>query len=597
MPFTEAESVKVALKNGAVGLDGDKELIHVMSSGRNGDGREVQVPLQRAPSLAQRSWAEPGFLPPHGGFRDRFVLQPEPKYCCQACRLVLCNPRQTECGHRFCETCINELLRGPHPVCPADMEPLFEDKIFRDVCCHREIMALKVHCRSERNGCREQMSLQQVMDHLTVCLYFEVPCPLGKCKERMMRKDMPDHLSHKCRHREATCEFCQHKMAQTELQKHKETVCPAFPVACPNNCSYSSILRSELQRHQQDCPKAQVACSFHRYGCTFKGLNQEMKEHDSSCVSEHLRLMVTKNTTLEAKMEDVKSELQERYKVLPGLNTRLKEVEGRQEEMKEKNRQVEQKLSNMQKQLSSHSEKLMELEMELRSLRSVREDVESLRGAVESVRTRVSALEGGRGPSNSGTHTLAGSLETQLSRHDDMLSVHEIRLADMDLRFQVLETASFNGTLIWKIRDYKRRKQEAVASKTLSLYSQPFYTGYFGYKMCARVYLNGDGMGKGTHLSLFFVVMRGEYDALLTWPFRQKVTLMLMDQGPARKHLGDAFKPDPNSSSFRRPTGDMNIASGCPLFVAQTVLENGTYIKDDTIFIKVTVDTSDLPDP
>lgn len=193
--------------------------------------------------------------------------------------------------------------------------------------------------------------------------------------------------------------------------------------------------------------------------------------------------------------------------------------------------------------------------------------------------------------------SIPATLETQVSRHDELLSVHDIRLADMDLKLQVLETASFNGTLIWKIRDYKRRKQEAVASKTLSLYSQPFYTGYFGYKMCARVYLNGDGMGKGTHLSLFFVVMRGEYDALLPWPFRQKVTLMLMDQGPAHKHLGDAFKPDPNSSSFRRPTGEMNIASGCPLFVAQTVLENGTYIKDDTIFIKVTVDTSDLPDP
>lgn len=110
-----------------------------------------------------------------------------------------------------------------------------------------------------------------------------------------------------------------------------------------------------------------------------------------------------------------------------------------------------------------------------------------------------------------------------MNRHDDMLGVHDIRLADMDLRFQVLETASYNGTLIWKIRDYKRRKQEAVAAKTLSLYSQPFYTGYFGYKMCARIYLNGDGMGKGTHLSLFFVVMRGEYDALLPWPFKQKV--------------------------------------------------------------------------
>ena len=48
--------------------------------------------------------------------------------------------------------------------------------------------------------------------------------------------------------------------------------------------------------------------------------------------------------------------------------------------------------------------------------------------------------------------------------------------------------------------------------------------------MCARIYLKGDGMGKGTHRSLFFVIMRGEYDAILPWPFRQKVTFMLLDQ-------------------------------------------------------------------
>lgn len=41
--------------------------------------------------------------------------------------------------------------------------------------------------------------------------------------------------------------------------------------------------------------------------------------------------------------------------------------------------------------------------------------------------------------------------------------------------------------------------------------------------MCLRLYLNGDGTGRGTHLSLFFVVMKGPNDALLRWPFNQKV--------------------------------------------------------------------------
>lgn len=71
---------------------------------------------------------------------------------------------------------------------------------------------------------------------------------------------------------------------------------------------------------------------------------------------------------------------------------------------------------------------------------------------------------------------------------------------------------------------------------------------------------------------------------------------MLMDQGPLKKHLGDAFKPDPNSSSFRRPAAEMNIASGCPLFVSQSLLETGSYIKDDTIFIKVRLPAADDPD-
>lgn len=56
-----------------------------------------------------------------------------------------------------------------------------------------------------------------------------------------------------------------------------------------------------------------------------------------------------------------------------------------------------------------------------------------------------------------------------------------------------------------------------------SLFFPAFYTSKYGYKMCLRIYLNGDGTGRGSHLSLFFVVMRGQSDALLKWPFNQKV--------------------------------------------------------------------------
>ena len=115
--------------------------------------------------------------------------------------------------------------------------------------------------------------------------------------------------------------------------------------------------------------------------------------------------------------------------------------------------------------------------------------------------------------------------------------------------------------------------------------------------MCSRIYLNGDGMGKGTHISLFFVVMKGEYDALLPWPFKQKVTMFLLEQGNNKQHVVDAFRPDPTSSSFRRPTSDMNIASGCPLFMPLSQLEDlsRAFVKDDVVYVKISVDCSDLP--
>jgi len=116
-----------------------------------------------------------------------------------------------------------------------------------------------------------------------------------------------------------------------------------------------------------------------------------------------------------------------------------------------------------------------------------------------------------------------------------------------------------------------------------------------GYKMCARIYLNGDGMGKTTHVSLFFVIMRGQFDALLKWPFRQKVTMMMLDQAGS-DNVVDVFRPDPTSSSFKRPTSEMNIASGCPLFMRQPQLDQSSpmFVKDDVAFIKVVVDCVDL---
>ena len=85
--------------------------------------------------------------------------------------------------------------------------------------------------------------------------------------------------------------------------------------------------------------------------------------------------------------------------------------------------------------------------------------------------------------------------------------------------------------------------QKRPAARNVTLYSPPFYNAgqNGGYKMCLFLYLDGDGSGKGTHLSFYIAVMRGEHDGQLTWPFKQKVTLTLEDQDQ-QQHITQWFK-------------------------------------------------------
>lgn len=165
--------------------------------------------------------------------------------------------------------------------------------------------------------------------------------------------------------------------------------------------------------------------------------------------------------------------------------------------------------------------------------------------------------------------------------------------SEMALLVQTLQATSYSGVFIWKIPEVKRRRQEAKMGRTLSLYSAPFYTSRHGYKLCLRLYMDGDGSGKGSHLSFFLTIMRGEFDSLLRWPFKQTVSLILLDQDRQRNII-QSFRPEPSSASFQRPRMEMNVASGCPNFAPLSVLDDSSYVKEDTMFLKCVIDRSGL---
>ena len=58
-------------------------------------------------------------------------------------------------------------------------------------------------------------------------------------------------------------------------------------------------------------------------------------------------------------------------------------------------------------------------------------------------------------------HIFIDETVRKLTATVQQVGVHDIRLAEMDVRFQCLETANYEGVLIWKVADYARRRRDA----------------------------------------------------------------------------------------------------------------------------------------
>ena len=347
--------------------------------------------------------------------------------------------------------------------------------------------------------------------------------------------------------------------------KNLVTICPFSEMGCNwegnfeeyqqdiKECRFAckhcgeKVCRDQMERHTASCLCAPKRCPLEIIGCSENSPQKQsnLQNHLRRGEENHLALLARKITLLHKqvnKQPQAKHDTEQSLKTRDPIHTPVQDM--MQRSLQEEVMQVEQTL--------------------MAKLRSKDDEIASLKATVTKLEKTVRSKNA--------------------------------ELEDRDFRLSLIENSNHDGTMIWKIPQFSQQKADAQNGKDTSIFSLPFYTGHYGYKMCLRLYIMGDGIGKGTHLSLFFVVMRGEFDNILQWPFTHKVTFKLINQAGGRD-IVDTFQPDPMSSSFRKPKSDMNIASGCPRFVSHTELERGGFIIDDTIFIKCTIDISTVYHP
>ena len=146
---------------------------------------------------------------------------------------------------------------------------------------------------------------------------------------------------------------------------------------------------------------------------------------------------------------------------------------------------------------------------------------------------------------------------------------------------------------------------EKLKNCNKEVYSPSFYTSPGGYKMCISVYANGNGRGKGTHVSVFAYLMLGENDDHLPWSFTGTVTVELLNQLENDNHYSDkiTFPPDDDEVG-QRVVNKERVSSGygTPCYISHFDLgyiaaNNCQYLKDDCLYFRVKVEAQSTSKP
>ena len=136
---------------------------------------------------------------------------------------------------------------------------------------------------------------------------------------------------------------------------------------------------------------------------------------------------------------------------------------------------------------------------------------------------------------------------------------------------------------------YYEKFEKAKANGNI-LYSDPHVIS--GYKLRLLVDLNGVGEGKGTHMSVFFQLMKGTFDDYLMWPFDKLIEFVLIHQDDQSKYVTAKVETDKfkETKSFQKPVNYCNKGLGYAKFVSLKELHDGGFIKGDILYIRCVVE-------
>ena len=476
--------------------------------------------------------------PHRGGYDCEFVERPsDPEAAiqceCPICLLVLREPHQIACcGYSYCEACIKRVQNDNNscPSCNTTEFTTFPDKRLK-----RSLYAFRVYCSHRGSGCEWVGELLDLERHLNLqpppeklllgCQFSEVHCT--HCVHSFQRRYIQSHQVDDCLQRPFGCEHCNDfKSTYEEVTETHYKVCAYFPLSCPEHCG-KYFMRHEIPAHvSRDCPLTIVLCDFHIVGCKVEIARKDLPTHVNDSLAGHMSL------------------LQAHAMAYPGENiaTLLPLF-----------------LGSFQKLIFDNVGIQSQLSMAVGELSKCREIIATQADTIASLHERFEKLENMcESKINDVKEHFVRKMAMTEEKHSTAITEHEEisrkALSEQTEEFD-LECSMFRHELVSKLEQQERQlivHRDIIhpmacneftfpdvakhKNKDAMWYSPPFYTRPHGYRMCLKVYANGYGAGKGTHVSVFIYLMRGDFDDSLAWPCLETITVQLLNQLQDRIH-------------------------------------------------------------
>ena len=153
---------------------------------------------------------------------EKFVSEVDQGLICPLCTKVLEHPVVAQCGHTFCNSCLQKALSKKHATCPTCSEHFTSSQVSpaSDELVE-QLGRLSLHCNHQAAGCTTVKPLQEMEAHLQEeCEYRLVECEHKGCEATVPFIELEDHMD-SCDYRIVECKVCKVCVPRKDMPAHQ----------------------------------------------------------------------------------------------------------------------------------------------------------------------------------------------------------------------------------------------------------------------------------------------------------------------------------------------------------------------------------------